>query len=378
MPYLASNGTLSNKPYSPTTGIPTDGRSYLYDGTNFLWRPYASEAEVVTELNSSIKRTGHFPIYINIGGTLGGDGHFTGGFLTEWWFRDGVADENLILKETPETPVTFTDGNGFNGTVVGSDISLTTTVADTQIPYSASGALAGTSSFTWNNTNSHLAITGSVSATKTVTNSTTGVSSSSFIASQTMTAPLSQTTGSVYGSGLNIFTITNNVNNAINVSTIQSTNTNILRIGSSGASTLTVTQGSSDTRRAISANCVLVQLDNTTVVSTVDHLAGLQILAVQATNGSGVSSVNLVGVTNYYGLLIGNTAEYPNSAAKITNSYAIYQAGPTDVNLFFGPVRSDNDITVLQSSRGVVLTASDNSRWRINVSTTGVLSTTAI
>lgn len=376
MPYLASNGTLSNKPYSPTTGIPTDGRSYFYDGTNFLWRPYASEAEVITELNSSIKRTGHFPIYINIGGTLGGDGHFTGGVVTEWWFKDGVADENLVLKETPETSFTFTDGNGFDGSVVGNDLSLTTTVGNTQIPYSASGALAGTGNFTWNNTNSHLAVIGSMAANKTVTNNTTGISASSFVASQTMTAVVSQTTGSVYGSGLNIFTINNNVNNAINISTIQSTNTNILRIGSSGASTLTVNQGTSDTRRAISANCVLVQLDNTSVISTVDHLAGLQVLAVQATNGSGVSSANLMNITNYYGLLLGNTAEYSNSAAKITNSYAIYQAGPTDINQFYGPVKSDNDIEVLQTLKGVILKAPNGLRWRITVDNSGTLITT--
>lgn len=78
-----------------------------------------------------------------------GDGLFTAGTAT---YALGV-DANGTLMELPigaggtVTSFSFTDGNGFDGTVIDSTttpaLSLTTTVADTQVIYSNSGALAG-------------------------------------------------------------------------------------------------------------------------------------------------------------------------------------------------------------------------------------------
>ena len=97
--YNPAQGTVSNKPYAPGQAVPTDSRSYFYDATNFLWRPYQSTTEVLSYLNLSKYRTGHFSIYVNPTGTLNGNGTFTGGTIAEYWFKNGTANGNLVLKQ---------------------------------------------------------------------------------------------------------------------------------------------------------------------------------------------------------------------------------------------------------------------------------------
>lgn len=106
-------GTLSNKAYAPAQAVPTDARSYYYDNVNFVLRPYVSTTEVRDHLNTPSKRTGHFPIIINTGGTLV-DGVITGGTNVEWWFKDGVADGDLVEK-------TGSGGGGGGSTIIEYD-----------------------------------------------------------------------------------------------------------------------------------------------------------------------------------------------------------------------------------------------------------------
>ena len=101
--YNPTKGVVVNKPIGQAQAYPVDARSYYYDGTNFIWRPYQSTAEVLTYLNLSKYRTGQFSIYVNSGGTLNGNGTFTGGVILEYWFKDGVADGNIALKTTSVT-----------------------------------------------------------------------------------------------------------------------------------------------------------------------------------------------------------------------------------------------------------------------------------
>lgn len=96
--YSATQGTVSNKPYAPAQAVPTDSRSYYYDGTNFLWRPYQSTTEVLSYLNLTKYRVGHFTIFVNPTGTLNLDGSFTGGNIVEYWFKNGTANGNLVPK----------------------------------------------------------------------------------------------------------------------------------------------------------------------------------------------------------------------------------------------------------------------------------------
>jgi len=96
--YNPSLHTATNKSIG-LTGKPVDARTYYYDSVNFTYRPYVSSAEVLGYLNTADSRKGNFPIIINSGGTLSG-GVVTGGVNTEWWFRNGTADGDLVLKTT--------------------------------------------------------------------------------------------------------------------------------------------------------------------------------------------------------------------------------------------------------------------------------------
>lgn len=77
--------------------VPTDARSYFYDTVNYKYRAYVSTAEALTYLEVPKYRVGHFSVIVNIGGTLL-DGVITGGENVEYWFKNGVADGDLVLK----------------------------------------------------------------------------------------------------------------------------------------------------------------------------------------------------------------------------------------------------------------------------------------
>lgn len=96
--------TVSNKPYSPATGIPTDGRTYKADTINGLFRPYNGTTEVKTYLPiGSQFRIGQFPIVVNVGGSLQSNGSFIGGQIQVWWFLRGQADSNLVRMDSATT-----------------------------------------------------------------------------------------------------------------------------------------------------------------------------------------------------------------------------------------------------------------------------------
>lgn len=100
------DGTTSNKPYAPSQPVPTDARSKYHDRTNFLYRPYQNTTEVLTWLVGSY-RQGQFPIYVSTG-SLQGNGTFIGGQTFAYWFRNGIADSNLVLLNTDTS-----SGSGF-------------------------------------------------------------------------------------------------------------------------------------------------------------------------------------------------------------------------------------------------------------------------
>ena len=89
-----------NKPFGQSQANPLDGRSYKADTINFLYRPFNGTAEVLSYFPVSIPkyRTGQFPVIVNLGGTLNGNGTFTGGQIFEYWWRNGQADSQLVLK----------------------------------------------------------------------------------------------------------------------------------------------------------------------------------------------------------------------------------------------------------------------------------------
>lgn len=101
-----TNGTVSNKSYSPAQAVTTDFRSWYYDGVNFIMRDYNGTSEVLSYINLSKYRSGHYPIYVHSGGSLGSNGVWTGGSTLVYWFKDGTANGDLIRWYTDSTIIT--------------------------------------------------------------------------------------------------------------------------------------------------------------------------------------------------------------------------------------------------------------------------------
>lgn len=97
MSFNPAKHIIFNKPIGISQKIPVDARTYFFDEVNFVYRPYLSTAEVLSYLATAADRTGHFPIIVNTGGTVTA-GIVSGGTNTEWWFKDGVADVDLVLR----------------------------------------------------------------------------------------------------------------------------------------------------------------------------------------------------------------------------------------------------------------------------------------
>lgn len=103
--YDPSLFTVTNKSLGIAQAVPTDARSQYWDNTNFVARDYASTNEVWSYLNLPKYRYGHFPIYIHLGGALGGNGVWTGGITQVWFFKDSVGNANLVRWYTDSTGI---------------------------------------------------------------------------------------------------------------------------------------------------------------------------------------------------------------------------------------------------------------------------------
>jgi hypothetical protein len=210
--------------------------------------------------------------------------------------------------------------------------------SDTQVQYNNSGAFGASSNFTW--ASNQLGITGEVIVNDTRTGQAGGING--YYAYTTHNFDSTATnSGAVFASSLQFFQANVNANQTLNSASLFSANMNITRIGSSGSAgsyTANLTQAGGNSKRVMSANAALIQLQTLAsgVGVTVDYVAGMQVIAPQATLGTGVSSANLPLITNYYGLLIAPSDEYSNSSANITNRYGVMQLGASDKNVCNG------------------------------------------
>jgi len=133
----------------------------------------------------------------------------------------------------------------------------------------------------------------------------------------------------------------------------------------SGSSTITV--GQSTTIRAISAIQAYFHIPSTAAAtSTITHAAGIR-LFIQADN-----SANNYTITNYYGVLISDSADTVPST--ITNRYGIYQEGTSDINLLNGELRLGAGQTV---SASVVNTVTNKIKLIVNGTTYYLLASTS-
>lgn len=87
--YNPSLHTVTNKAIGIAQATPTDARSYYFDASTFVYRPYANRAEILAYLNLAKYRTGQFSIILD-----------SAGQRWELWFRDGVTDGSLVYKNT--------------------------------------------------------------------------------------------------------------------------------------------------------------------------------------------------------------------------------------------------------------------------------------
>ncbi len=110
MAYNPAIHSTTNKAVGVAQNAPTDARQKFFDPSIPIYRDYQSVAEANGYLTVSKMRGGNFSLFMNTTGTLNGDGTFTGGETTEYWYKDGVTDGDLILK---------TNGDSGGGSFIG-------------------------------------------------------------------------------------------------------------------------------------------------------------------------------------------------------------------------------------------------------------------
>lgn len=119
--------------------FPIDGKFKFYTngaGGVYEYRPFQSIAEVLGyfPLGSDFRK-GNFEILVNTGGILSGDGgSIAGGSNDVYWWKDGVADSDLVLKNTGAVSTPSAFGKTFpidQSAIVDYTIDLS---ADTNIP----------------------------------------------------------------------------------------------------------------------------------------------------------------------------------------------------------------------------------------------------
>lgn len=131
--------------------FPIDGKFMFYTngvGGVFAYRPFVNLTEVYNyfPLGSDFRK-GNFEILVNTGGTLSGDGgSITGGSNDVYWWKDGLADINLVLKNSSGSglitePYTESD-LVYDGTLL--QYYLPVTLTSTQLVVAVSSTESGT------------------------------------------------------------------------------------------------------------------------------------------------------------------------------------------------------------------------------------------
>jgi hypothetical protein len=253
-------------------------------------------------------------------------------------------DNYIALSSFPGTAVASlgVDASGNVITITGTGGGTVTTPAGapTQVQFNSMGNFGASSSFTWDSTINRLNITGSQYNQRVSTPANLGAYAIASAQTLNWNTPLiAQGSGYSYDASSAFLDNNFSANQTLSAASIHSANINVVRVSSDATATVNVAQAGAGSRRALSANAVAVQLNqtNTGVATTIDHVAGMQIYAIQSTS---TAVTQMPNITNYYGLLIGDGGEYSNVTSHIANRYGIYQTGNTDSNYFAGPIRS--------------------------------------
>jgi hypothetical protein len=119
-------GTPLNRPIA-LTGKPDGARTYLYDAVNFTYRAFVSLAEANAYITGN-SRKGSFYVMVNTGGTLL-NGVIIGGTNAAYWWRDGIADSDLIPMIAAAGSTNTSVGGGFRLAINGTN-NIKSIVAD--------------------------------------------------------------------------------------------------------------------------------------------------------------------------------------------------------------------------------------------------------
>jgi hypothetical protein len=98
-----SSHVVVNDAIGQAQAAPVEGRGMFWDAGNFVWRDYQSTAEAIATLNLLKYRFGHFPVYVHSGGTLNGNGTYTGGTTIVYWWKTDLTDGSLVRWYTDST-----------------------------------------------------------------------------------------------------------------------------------------------------------------------------------------------------------------------------------------------------------------------------------
>jgi hypothetical protein len=234
-----------------------------------------------------------------------------------------------------------------NSTTGVTDVTITGTgpaLPYKSVQFNDSGVFGGDANFTWDKAIGQAEITGKIYVHKNSTNITSGYATGFYYNSVNWNSTITQAVGSVYASNFNMLEYNQNANITYDIGSNHTALLSLLRLGGTTSSSGTVAQnGGTTINRAMSSNGVYVQLNsNATGINPVfSHVAGVQVLGPQATNGAGATATNLGLITNYYGVLIGPSDEYTNASSRITNRYGLYQSGANDYNYFGGQITAN-------------------------------------
>lgn len=94
--YAPGSHVVVNDAVAPAQPTPLDARSMFYDGTNFIYRAYNGTSEVLTYLNTTASRSGHFIMVVDSGGSLQSNGTYIGGYNTFYMFKDSTVAGGLV------------------------------------------------------------------------------------------------------------------------------------------------------------------------------------------------------------------------------------------------------------------------------------------
>jgi hypothetical protein len=156
----------------------------------------------------------------------------------------------------------------------------------------------------------------------------------------------SYTSGMFYGAFQSYYRNEFSANATIPNSAIQASQFNGSQIRFINANTaITMTQGGT-TVRAYTNQILQFSFDNAQTSCSVSHVAGMQILSPY------YQGANNPTITNYYGLILNDSAEY-NASMSVTTRWGIYQDGASDNNYFKGKVVIGSTNTVGSSPLNV-------------------------